>query len=82
MPFGLKNAGKTIQRCIQEVVQNFSDVFVYSDDVLVASSDIELHLKTLDRLLKKLNEYGLRLNLSKCNWPKETVDFLECEISS
>ena len=82
MPFGLKNAGKTIQRCIQEVVQNISDVFVYSDDVLVASSDIESHLKTLDRLLKKLNEYGLRLNLSKCNWPKETVDFLECEISS
>ena len=44
MPFGLKNAGKTFQRFIHQVVQILSDVFVYSDDVLVASSNIELLL--------------------------------------
>ena len=66
MPFGLKNAGKTFQRFINEDFQNISDVFVYSDDVLVASSDIESHLETLDHLLKRLNEYGLRDNLTKC----------------
>ena len=51
MPFGLNNAGKTCQRFVHEVFQNISDVFVYSDDVLVASSDIESHMETLDRLL-------------------------------
>ena len=82
MPFGLKNAGKTLQRFIHEVVQNISDVFVYSDDSLVASSDIESHLETFDRLLKRLNEYGLRLNLTKFKWYKETVDFIGFENSS
>ena len=53
MPFGLKNAEKTFQRFIHEIFQNIADVFVYSDDVLVASSDIESHLETLDRLLKR-----------------------------
>ena len=58
MPFVLKNEGKTFQSFIHEVVQNISDVFVYSDDVLVASSDIESYLEKYDRLLKRSNEYG------------------------
>ena len=57
-------------------------MLVYSDDFLVASSDIESHLETLDRLLKRLNEYGLRINLTKCKLLKETVDFLGIEIFS
>ena len=53
MPFVLKNAGKIFQRFIQEVVQNISDLFVYSDDVFVASSDIESHFETLDHFLNR-----------------------------
>ena len=82
MPFSLRNAEKTTQRFIQEVVQNISDVFVYSDDVLVASSDIKLHLETLNLLSTRLNEYGLRIKLTKCKWLKENFDFLGFEISS
>ena len=82
MPFGLKNAGKTFQRFIHEVLQNIKDVFVYSDDVLVASSDIESHLETLYLLLTRLNEYGLPVNLTKCKWLQATVDCLGFEISS
>ena len=82
MPFGLENAGKTFQRFIYEAVQNMKDVFVYSDDVLVASSDIESHLETLELLLTRLNEYGLRVNLTKCKWLQATVDLLGFEISS
>ena len=68
MPFGLKNAGKTFQRFIHAVVQNISDVFVHSDDVLVSSSDFELRLETLGRLLTTLNEYGLRVIMNKYKW--------------
>ena len=53
MPFGLKKAGKTSQRFFHEVVKNKFDLFVYSDDVLVASSDIESHLERNDRLLTR-----------------------------
>ena len=81
MPFGLKNVGKAFQRFIHEVAQKIKDVFVYSDDVLVASSDIESHLETLDLLLTRLNEYGLRVNLTKCKWLQATVDFLGFQIS-
>ena len=81
MPFGLKNAEKIFQRFIHEIVQNIKDVFVYSEDVLVASSDIEVHIETLDLLLTGLYEYGFRVNLTKCKWLQATVDFLGIEIS-
>ena len=44
--------------------------------------DIESHLETLDLLLTRLNEYGLRVNLNKCKWLQATVSFLVFEISS
>ena len=46
-PFGPQNARKTFQRFIHEVVQNMKYVFVYSDEVLVTSSDLTHILKHL-----------------------------------
>ena len=82
MAFGLKNERKTLQRFIQELFQILSDEFVYSDGVLVASSDVDSHLETLDSLLRTLNEYGFRVNLTNCKWLNKTFDFLEFKISS
>ena len=73
-----KNISKIHSR---RFVQNIKDVFVYSDDVLVASFDIQSHLETLDLLLTRLNEYVLRVNLTKCKWLHATVNFLGFEIS-
>ena len=53
----------------------YHHVFVNSEDLLVASSNIESHLETLDRLLTRLNEYGLRVNLTNWKWLKKTSFF-------
>jgi hypothetical protein len=37
MPFGLKNAGMTFQRLMDRVLFDIPYVFVYLDDMLVAS---------------------------------------------
>ena len=47
MPFGLKNAGSTFQRLMD---QNFGDldfVFVYLDDILISSGTEEEHCRHL-----------------------------------
>lgn len=43
MPFGLKNAAQTFQRLMDSVVGDLPFIFVYLDDILVASTSPEQH---------------------------------------
>lgn len=47
MPFGLKNVAQTFQRFMDSVCQGLSFVFVYVDDILVASMDTDEHERHL-----------------------------------
>lgn len=51
MGFGLRNAGQTFQRFMNQVTNGLNFVFVYIDDILVASSDEEQHKIHLNLLL-------------------------------
>ena len=47
MPFGLRNAGQTFQRFIDDVMHNLGFVFCYIDDLLISSSSLAEHLSHL-----------------------------------
>ena len=68
MPFGLKNAGQAFQRFIDTVCQGLDFVFVYVDDILVASKDAEEHERHLRQLFQRLQEHGLVINVAKCQF--------------
>lgn len=76
MPFGLRNAAQTFQRFINDVIKGLDFVFVYIDDILVASHDEEEHLNHLRVLFNRLSEYGLNVKASKCVLGAESLDFL------
>ena len=50
--------------------------FVYIDDILVASKDVETHKQHLRLLFQRLQEYGLVTNVSKSQFGCDTIDFL------
>ena len=62
MPFGLKNSAQAFQRLMNRVLGGLERVFVYLDDILVASSSAEQHLADLREVLRRLDEAGLCLN--------------------
>jgi hypothetical protein len=68
MPFGLQNAVQSFQRLMGRLGAGMDFIFVYMDDILVASRDMESHLLHLQQLLEKLREFGLVLNLKKCQF--------------
>jgi Reverse transcriptase (RNA-dependent DNA polymerase)/RNase H-like domain found in reverse transcriptase len=68
MPFGLKNAGMTFQRMMDQIFADIPYVFIYLDDVLVASRDMEEHQRHLRQVLSLLQANGLQLNAEKCVW--------------
>lgn len=67
MPFGLRNAPATFQRLMDRFKASVPKVqlLVYLDDLIVCSPSFLDHLKDLDVVLSKLQEYKLRINNSK-----------------
>ena len=76
MPFGLQNAGSTFQRLMDSVLAGLPFIFVYLDNVLVASSDHASHQQHLRGVLCRLRENGLTINQQKSVFGQEEVKFL------
>ena len=69
MPFGLRNATQTFQRFMDDICRDPDFVFVYLDDILVASRSHEEHLQHLQHLralFQQLTDQGLIINPAKC----------------
>jgi transposase InsO family protein len=76
MPFGLKNAGMTFQRLMDSILNGLPFVFVYLDDILVASPCEESHRRHVAEVLRILQRNGLVINSSKCVFGATAVEFL------
>lgn len=78
MPFGLKNAPSTFQRLMNEILSDLVGKYclVYLDDIIVFSSSLQEHIESLDRVLDKLAESNLKVQLDKCELLKREAGFL------
>ena len=84
MPFGLKDASMSFQRLMDRVMAGLPFVFVYIDNILIASPDLTTHMQYsyLHTAFTRLQEAGLVLNIKKCEFAKPVVEFLGHTISS
>ena len=76
MPFGLRKSAQTFQRLMDNILHDLPFVFVYLDDILVASSSPQLHLHHLHQLLSVLAANDLLVNLAKSSFAQPSVNFL------
>ena len=82
MPFGLRNAGQTFQRFMDQVLRGLHCCFDYIDDVLIASTSEEDHKVHLRQVFQRLSEYGILINPSKCILGVSSLEFLGHHVSS
>ena len=75
-PFGLSQAPAYFQRLMNQVIKGLPFAFVYLDDVLIHSPDIETHLEHIRILFQRLRKADLKLKDSKCNYFKTHVQYL------
>ncbi|CAH8625724.1 unnamed protein product [Heterobilharzia americana] len=76
MAFGLTDAAQTFQRFIDQVLHGLPFVSAYIDDLIVASASETEHLQHLRTLFERLREYGITINPQKCEFGKESLQFL------
>jgi hypothetical protein len=76
MPFGLKNAAQTFQRLMDRLFRHLTFVFVYLDDILIASKTEAEHMVHLKQVLAILQENGLQINPSKYIFAASSLSFL------
>jgi hypothetical protein len=70
MPFGLKNAGATYQRMMQNCLgsQIRRNIQVYIDDVVITTRKEETLINDLQETFDNLDRYKLKLNPTKCSF--------------
>ena len=82
MPFGLRNATQTFKRFIDRVLCGISNTYVYIDDILIASSTPKEHLRDLKSVFERLASLRIIINLSKCIFGVDQLDFLGHQVTS
>ena len=73
LPIGVSSAPSIF---LEGIVAGIPNVVAYIDDILVVGSSEEDHLRTLDIILKQLEDVGLRLKLAKCAFMMDRVEYL------
>ena len=64
------------------ICTSLANVFVYLDDILIASMDNEQHVKDLTELFKRLESNGLVVNRRKCVFGVKSIEFLGHQVSA
>ena len=78
MPFGLTNAPVTFQRLMESCLGDLhlQCCIMYLDDIIVFSKTPDKHIQRLRSVFEKLDQAGLHLKPSKCEFFKKRVEYL------
>lgn len=84
MPQGVSGAPATFQRLMERAVgdMHLLEVIVYLDDIIVFGSTLEEHEQRLLKVLDRLEEYGLKISLDKCQLCMSQVKYVGHIVSS
>ncbi|KAL7873357.1 hypothetical protein AOLI_G00124280 [Acnodon oligacanthus] len=61
---------------MDQVLQGLSNVHCYLYDILITGQNRVQHLKNLDAVLGHLEEFGLRIEKEKCEFFKDSLEYL------
>lgn len=82
LPFGLSNAVAGFQRAMVQILEGLTFAKVYLDDIMIHSTNFVEHLFHLEEVFKRLEEAGLKIKPSKCNFAANETTYLGFDIDS
>ena len=79
MYFGMTNSPATFQALMNSVFADLiakGEVAVYMDDILIYSKHLKEHRQVVQEVLKRLEHYDLYLKPEKCEFEKDSMEYL------
>ena len=76
VPFGLAQAPAYFQLLMNKVLKELKFTMMYLDDIIIFSQDEVQHLEHLEIVFSCLQEAGLKMKHSKCNFFKSEIYYL------
>ncbi len=76
MPMGLQGSPSSFARLMDHVMMGLDGTITYLDDVLCHSSSEQQHLQDLEKCLKRIQHFNLKINIKKCAFNIEEVPYL------
>lgn len=74
--FGVNCAPEIFQREMIRILDGIDNIIIYIDDILIFASSLEELHRTVAKVLRILRANNLSLNVSKCEFDKERIQFL------
>ena len=76
VPFGLAQAPAYFQLLMNKVLKGLKFAMTYLDDIIIFSQDETQHLEHLEIVFSCLQEAGLKMKRSKCDFFKSEIHYL------
>ena len=76
VPFGLAQAPAHFQLLMNKVLKGLKFAMTYVDDIIIFSQNELQHLKHLEIVFSDLQEAGLKMKCSKCDFFKSEIHYL------
>ncbi len=73
--FGIASAPAIWQRTMDQILQDIPNTQCLLDDIIITGKTESEHLDTLRRVLERLEQYGLRAKLNKCEFFQDEIIF-------
>lgn len=82
LPFGLASAPEVFQDLISMVLDGLENTECSMDDILIHADTQEQLAEITNKVIRRIDEVGLKLNQEKCQFNQESVKFLGHVLSS
>ena len=79
-PQGLINSPSAFQRLLDHIMCDIPNVKVYIDDIVIYNNSFPEHLKTLNKVLHRLQQHNFKCSVKKLQLAKGTIHYLGYEI--
>ena len=82
LPFGVSSAPAQFQKVMDEILQGIPKCMCYIDDICITGANTAEHLRILAQVLQRLEEHGVRIKRSKCQFLADSIDYLGHKIDA